>query len=260
MPARTTPGTAVLMSFTLAAALGVAGCATKPPASDKDATAEYEQTNDPLEPTNRVFYDVNDALDRYTLKPIAQGYVFITPQPVRTGIGHVLDNLGSPVLFANDVAQAKPRRAGTTFMRFLINSTAGVLGIFDVAKSVGYKAHDTDFGITMALWGVPEGPFLYLPFLGPSSVRGATGFAGDIALDPFTYVPRDHGLLTLNWARFGMSAINTRANLLTDVDKIKASALDPYASFRSLYRQHVAAQVEAARNDNRVTPPAWQGQ
>ncbi len=259
MPARKHPAAAVLMSA-MAAAVCLAGCATKPPASDRDATEEYEQTNDPLEPTNRVFYDVNDALDRYTLKPLAQGYVFVTPQPVRTGIGHVLDNLGSPVLFANDVAQAKPRRAGDTFMRFLINSTAGVLGIFDVAKSVGYKAHDTDFGVTLALWGVPEGPFLYLPFLGPNSVRGVAGFAGDMALDPFTYVPRDHGLLTLNWARFGLNAINTRANLLTDVDKIKASALDPYASFRSLYRQHVAGEVAAARSDNRATAPAWQGQ
>src|SRR5271165_2878704 len=107
-------------------ALALAGCATKPPASDAAAVEDYEQTNDPLEPTNRVFYDVDDAIDRYTLKPIAQGYVYITPEPVRTGVHNVLSNLGSPVLFANDVAQGRPRHAGDTFMRFLINSTAGV--------------------------------------------------------------------------------------------------------------------------------------
>ncbi|HTZ69693.1 MAG TPA: MlaA family lipoprotein [Acetobacteraceae bacterium] len=251
----TTTTKAVLLS--LACTAMVAGCAKVPPASDPDALAEYQQTNDPLEPTNRFFYSVNDAIDRYSLKPIAQAYVYVTPLPVRTGMHNFLSNLGSPVLFANDVGEARPRHAGTTFMRFMINSTVGVLGIFDVAKSVGYSAHDTDFGVTMGLWGVPSGPFLYLPIIGPSSPRGVTGFAMDQALDPFNYVPRGYGLLTFNWARFGMTAIDTRASLLTDVDKIKASALDPYATFRSLYRQHVHSQIEALRNDTQTTVPDW---
>ena len=238
--------------------LALAACATKPPASDADAVAEYEQTNDPLEPTNRVLYKVNDTLDRYALKPVAQSYVYVVPTPVRTGLHNVLANLSSPVLFTNDVAQGKPRRAGDTFMRFLINSTAGGLGIFDVAKSLGYKDHDTGFGVTLGLWGVPSGPYLYLPFLGPSSPRGAAGFALDTAVDPFTYVPHGYGLKTLNWARFGATAIDTRASLLGDLDKIQASALDPYASIRSLYRQHVQSQVDAAQAPDKITPPSWQ--
>jgi len=235
----------------------LAACADKPPASDPAAVADYEQTNDPLEPTNRVFYKVDDTLDTYALKPVAQAYVYVTPQPVRTGLHNVLANLGSPVLFVNDVSQAKPRRAGDTFMRFLINSTAGVGGIFDVAKSAGYAGHDTDANITLALWGVPDGPFLYLPVLGPSSPRAATGYGMDVAADPFTYVPHGYGLLTLNWARYGLGIIDTRANLLTDLDKVKASALDPYATFRSLYRQHVQSEVEATKADNRSTTPDW---
>jgi phospholipid-binding lipoprotein MlaA len=246
---------------TAALALALAGCASDKPAagSQDSADASYdEQVNDPYESTNRFFYEVNDKIDTYSLKPIAEAYVYITPSPVRTGIHNFLDNLSSPALFANDVAQAKPRRAGDTFMRFVINSTIGVVGVFDVAKAVGYKEHDTDFGITLALWGVPTGPFLYLPILGPSSPRGVAGYAANAALDPFTYVPRGYGLVTFNWARYGMGAIDTRSRLLGDLDKVKQNALDPYATFRSLYRQHVQSQVDAARNDNRTTPPNWQ--
>lgn len=248
------------MCLVLALPAVLAACADKPPASDPEAVADYEQTNDPLEPTNRVFYKVDDTLDTYALKPVAQAYVYVTPQPVRTGLHNVLANLGSPVLFVNDVSQAKPRRAGDTFMRFLINSTAGVGGIFDVAKSAGYPGHDTDGNITLALWGVPDGPFLYLPVLGPSSPRAATGYMMDVAADPFTYVPHGYGLKTMNWARYGLGVVDERANLLTDLDKVKSGALDPYATFRSLYRQHVQSEVEATKADNRSTTPDWYAQ
>ena len=244
----------------LGAALLLAGCAGKSApttAADAGDAADEDQVNDPYENTNRFFYKVNDTIDTYSLKPIAQGYVYVTPQPVRTGIHNFLANISSPVLFTNDVAQANPKRAGDTFMRFMINSTAGVLGVFDVAKLAGYRAHDTDFGVTLGLWGVPEGPFLYLPFLGPNSPRGVTGYAVDAAIDPFTYVPHGYGLRTFNWARYGMGIIDTRAGLLTDLDKVKANALDPYATIRSLYRQHVQSQINEARDDKRLTPPDW---
>ncbi len=238
------------------AAFALAACATKPPASDVEATQDYQQTNDPLEPTNRFFYRVSDTLDRYTLKPVAQAYVYVFPNPVRTGVHNVLANLSSPVLFADDVSQANPRRAGDTFMRFLINSTAGGLGIFDVATGWGYPAHDTNFGITLALWGVPSGPYLFLPLLGPSSTRAATGFGVDIALDPFTYVPRGYGLLTLNWARFGVGAVDARSRHLGDLETVKAGALDPYATIRSLYRQNLESEIAAARQDRRGSEAA----
>jgi len=245
--------------FALATLLGLTACATKPPASDPDALADYEQTNDPLEPTNRFFYKVDNTLDTYALKPVAQGYVYITPLPVRTGVHNLLTNLSSPVLFANDVGEAKPRRAGDTFMRFLINSTVGVVGIFDVAKGLGYPGHDADGNVTLALWGVPSGPFLYLPVLGPSSPRGVAGYGADVAVDPFTWVPRGYGLETLNWSRYGLGVIDTRAELLPDLDKVKNSALDPYATFRSLYRQHLQSEIDAARSDDRSTTPDWYG-
>ncbi|MBV9656188.1 MAG: VacJ family lipoprotein [Acetobacteraceae bacterium] len=235
----------------------LAGCATPPPADDPEAVAEFNETNDPLEPTNRVFYKVNEAIDTYALKPAAQAYRFVTPQSVRDGIHNVLVNLTTPVLLTNDIAQGKPRRAGDTTMRFLINTTVGVAGIFDVASDWGYPAHDTDFGVTLALWGVPAGPFLFLPVLGPSDPRDAVGFGVNIAMDPFTWVGQGEIVTALNWSRFVVSALDARERVLDTVDQIKKTALDPYATFRSLYRQHREAQIEETRNDNRTTIPVW---
>lgn len=243
----------------LAAVLVLSACATKPPASDPDALAEYEQTNDPLEPTNRVFFAINNGIDTVILKPAAQAYRYVVPKPIRSGVHNVLTNLGTPVQLTNDMLEGKPRRAGDTTMRFVINTTAGVLGIFDFATGWGYPNHDADFGLTLASWGVPQGPFLFLPVLGPSDPRDAAGYGVDIALDPFTWVgsPHDTGLKVFNWTRYGLNAIDQRERALDAIDQIKKTALDPYATFRSLYRQHRQSQVEALRSDHRATVPDW---
>jgi phospholipid-binding lipoprotein MlaA len=248
-----------LLVFLAMIVVGLGGCATRPPADDPDAVADYVQTNDPLEPTNRVFYAVNNGLDTVILRPAAQAYRYVVPGRVREGVHNVLANIGSPVQLANDMLEGKPRRAGDTSMRFVINTTAGLLGIFDVAKGWGYPAHDADFGMTMASWGVPEGPFLFLPVLGPTDPRDAAGFGVDIALDPFTWVggPHNTGLTVFNWTRYGLNAVDSRERVLDPVDQIKKTALDPYATFRSLYRQHRHAQIETLRNDNRATVPVW---
>ena len=254
MQALRTPG------LMLAAVIGImtlAGCATPPPANDPDAVADFNQTNDPLEPTNRVFYAINNGIDAVILRPLAVGYTYAVPQVVRTGVHNALNNLGSPVLLANDIFQTKPHRAGDTLMRFVINSTVGVAGFFDVASDWGYPYHDNDFGITMALWGVPEGPFLYLPILGPSDPRDATGFGADIALDPLTWIGQGSTVADLGYVRYGLTAVDTRAGLLNVLDNVKATALDPYATFRSLYRQHRQSVIDQVRNDNTATPPDW---
>jgi len=251
-------GTTRFLIFLVLAVCGLAGCTTKPPASDPDALAEYEQTNDPLEPANRVFYAINNGLDTVLLRPAALAYRYAVPEPVRNGLHNMLANLGSPVQFANDVLEGKPRRAGDTTMRFLINTTVGLGGIFDVAKKIGYPDHDADFGMTMALWGVPDGPFLFLPVLGPTGPRDATGFGVDIALDPFTWLgtgPNHPGWTAFKWSRYGLNAIDTRERVLDSVDSIKKTALDPYATFRSLYRQHRRGQIEELRNAGHATAP-----
>jgi phospholipid-binding lipoprotein MlaA len=238
-------------------ATSLAGCATPP--KEPDELAYFKQTNDPLEPTNRVFYAINNGIDTVILRPAAQAYRYVVPTPVRDGVHNLLTNVGAPVQLTNDMLEGKPRRAGDTFMRFLINTTAGVLGVFDVATKWGYPNHDSDFGLTLALWGVPQGPFLYLPVLGPSDPRDASGFGVDVAFDPFTWIgwPHDTGLTAFKWSRYGLNAVDTRERLLDPIDQIKKTALDPYATFRSLYRQHRQAQIEQLRNDNRATVPDW---
>jgi phospholipid-binding lipoprotein MlaA len=235
--------------------LALAGCATPP--TDPDELADFKQTNDPLEPTNRVFYSINNGIDTAVLKPASQAYVFIVPEPVRNGIHNILGNLGTPVQLSNDMLEGKPRRAGDTTMRFLINTTVGVLGFFDVAKGWGYPDHDADFGMTMAEWGAGPGPYLYLPILGPSDPRDFAGFGVDVAADPFTWIGQGAAVQGLNASKWLLHALDARSRLGGDIDNIKKTALDPYATFRSLYRQHRQSQIEEMENDNRATVPVW---
>lgn len=245
----------LVITVVLAGCLG--GCAKPPPANDPDAVADFKETNDPLEPTNRVMYKFNNGIDTVIMRPAARAYRFLVPSPVRNGIHNVLSNLGTPVEFSNDVLEGKPRRAGDTTMRFLINSTAGVLGIFDFAKNWGYPDHDADFGMTLALWGVPEGPFLFLPVFGPSNPRDGIGLGVNAAMDPFNWIGQGAAVRALDWTRFAVNAIDERERHLDDIDSVKRTALDPYATFRSLYRQHRHAQIDDARNDTRATIPVW---
>ena len=248
---------ALLAAALLAPALlAMAGCAPRPPAGDAEALAEFGQTNDPYEPANRFFYRIDDGLDTYVLRPVAVAYRAVVPGAVRRPVHNLLENMINPVRFANDVIQAKPRRAGDTMMRFVINSTAGVGGLFDIASGLGYKQHSNDFGETLALWGVGEGPFLFLPVLGPSNPRDATGYGVDIALDPLTYASFG-GIKTLEFSRYGLRTVDERERLIDVIDNIKRTALDPYATFRSLYRQNRQSEIDAARADNRATVPAW---
>ncbi len=236
------------------ALISIGACATPPPASDPDAVADFKEANDPLEPTNRVFYAINDGIDVVVLRPLALVYRYAVPQIVRAHTHNVLTNLGEPVAVGDDILAGKPRRAGDSLMRFLVNSTVGVAGVFDVATGWGWPDHDTDAGITFALWGIPSGPFLYLPILGPTNPRDAVGFGVDRVMDPGTWIggepARDVG-----YGRLGLGALDQRERLLDDLDRIKAEALDPYATIRSLARQHRQSEIDDARNDTRATPP-----
>jgi phospholipid-binding lipoprotein MlaA len=246
-----------LLAAAVVLATMLAACANKPPADDSDAVAEYNQTNDPLEPTNRVFYAINDGLDTVILRPLAVAYKYVLPETVRSHTHNVLTNVSMPLSLFNDMLQARPRRAGDSLMRLVVNSTAGVGGIFDVATGWGWPDHDSDAGMTLAIWGLPGGAYLFLPVLGPSSPRDATGFAADVVMDPFTWVGQGVVVSTLGWTRYSLAAIDTRAGLLGDLDKIKAQALDPYATIRSLYQQHRQSQIDDARSDDRATVPVW---
>jgi len=241
----------------MVATASLSGCASPPDASDPDAVADYNATNDPLEPTNRVIYEINDGLDVVILRPLALVYRNVVPQQARQGVRNVLDNLASPVVLANDMMQGKPKRAGDTFMRLVINSTLGAAGLFDVATGLGYPRHSADFGMTLAVWGAGEGPYLFLPVFGASNPRDAVGRAGDIAMDPFAWIGQGSTVDALGYSRTGLNVVDTRSRFLDDLDRMKAQALDPYATLRSLYRQNRRATIKEVIADDRGTADAY---
>jgi len=234
----------------------LAGCATAPNPADPDAVADFKATNDPLEPANRVIYEINDGIDVVILRPLALAWRAVLPDPVRQGVRNVLDNLASPVVLANDMMQGKPKRAGDTLMRLVINSTIGVAGLFDVATGLGYPDHAADFGMTLGVWGSDEGPFLMLPLFGPSNPRDAIGRGVDMALDPFMWIGRGATVDALGYTRTGTNAVDTRSRFIDEIDRLKAQALDPYATLRSLSRQSRKAAVDEAIADDRGTAGA----
>ena len=222
-------------------AIPLAGCAGGP------TTTSANGVNDPYEPVNRFLYKVNNAIDAVVLRPASLAYVNAVPAPARTGVHNALENLNAPIIFANDVLQGSAGRSGNTALRFVVNSTLGVGGIFDVASTWGYKFQDTDFGVTLALWGVPPGPFLFLPILGPTDPRDAVGYGVDGAADPFNYFGKGDTVTALIYARYGMTAIDKYSNAMDQLAAVRKTALDPYATLRSLYMQNRASIIAATR-------------
>lgn len=205
-----------------------------------------EDQNDPFEGSNRFFFDVNQVLDDLLLRPVAVVYRAVLPDFAREGVRNFLNNLNSPVIFANDLLQGEGDRAGTTLVRFGINSTIGLAGLFDVAKELDHPYHDEDFGQTLAVWGVSDGPYFYFPVMGPSSARDFTGFVVDRGFDPLTYVNwGDDDLEYVPIARTVLNVIDLRSRNIETLDDIERSSVDYYASIRSLYRQ---SRADAIRN------------
>jgi phospholipid-binding lipoprotein MlaA len=202
--------------------------------SESDDFGPEPGDNDPLEVPNRMFFAFNEALDFMIIRPVAVTYRFVVPSGVRNSVRNFLRNLRTPVTLANDLLQGDLERAENTFARFFINSTIGLLGLFDIAADSGYPYHDEDFGQTLGTYGAGEGFYLVLPVLGPSSLRDGTGRIVDIFLDPLTYLaPQEVGL-----GRAVATGIDFRSRNIDELDALKADSLDFYARIRSLYRQN----------------------
>ena len=207
------------------------GCATR----DTGAAEVW----DPLETPNRFIFSINRVVDIIALRPLAVMYRDLTPERAQTGVRNLLDNLGEPVTAINEIFQGEPNRAATTMARFLVNSTIGVAGLFDVATSFGLERTKEDFGKTIGLWaGVePEngGFYLMLPGIGPSNARDGTGLMMDYLVDPFRILTFN---LAVDWdyyqfARYGMNAVDYRSRTIFALDDLEKNSLDYYAALRS---------------------------
>ena len=208
----------------VAVLLITAGCATAPGRTHDE---------DPWKGFNRGVYKFNDVLDRAALKPVAKGYRKITPRWFRAGVGNFFSNLTYPATVVNQFLQGKPGTGARDAGRFLVNTTIGIGGLFDVATKMGLQANDEDFGQTLAVWGVGSGPYLMLPFLGPSSLRDAPSRAFDYFLGPLEYVEIPW---EAEWGLRGLDLVHSRSELLP-LDATLQKAYDPYAFIRDAWVQ-----------------------
>ncbi len=217
------------------------------------ATPGDPTPGDPWENFNRDLFAVHESVDQAVVEPVARGYRAITPGPVRSGVRNVLRNLRGPVIFVNDVLQGEVGRAGVTAARFALNTTIGIGGVFDPAERAGLERHDEDFGQTLAVWGVDSGPYVFVPLMGPTTVRDAFGRVVDTAFDPLTWTGGDDAA-TFRAVRTGMTALSTREQLLDPVADVRAASVDPYASFRSSYGLLRESAIQNGRSDVQDLP------
>lgn len=204
----------------------VSACASTQSANDSDVTP------DPLEPPNRVFFNVNETLDKHLLKPVAETYVTVTPEPVRKGITNFFDNLSYLNVVLNLLLQGKFKEAISGSMRFVYNTTLGLGGLIDVSTGLEVPVYDEDFGQTLAVWGVDQGSYLYVPLRGPNTVRNVPDFFTSWVTNPLTYVTS-----AVLFPLSAINAINSRANLLDETSIRDEAAVDPYTFTREAYLQ-----------------------
>lgn len=261
-PATTEPATtasdtaaAPVASTDAAAASTDTGATT---ASDEDFAAIYGEDPsagteggdrfaalDPWEPMNRRVHAFNSAIDQGFMRPLARGYVKVVPAPVRTGVSNFFDNLSAPLAFGNLLLQGRPRESLETLGRFVVNTVAGIGGIFDPAtKALKMHRHGADFGRTLARWGWRESRYLELPFLGPRTLRDAVGAVGDTSMAPMTHVEHDRTRLSLE----ALWLIDVRSGLLS-LDELREAAPDEYVLTRDAWLARRRYLVEADRSE-----------
>ena len=197
------------------------------------ATVKSPDERDPWESFNRSMYEFNDTFDRAIARPVAQAYKDYMPGFVRNGVTNVFSNLDDVIVVINDILQFKFEQAAMDFARLIVNSIVGIFGLFDVATHFGLPKHNEDFGQTLAAWGVGDGPYLVLPFLGPKNVRDTVGMVADWQIDPVLQVSDDEA----RWGLTLLRAIDTRTDLLEATNTMEKSGLDPYVFMRDAYFQ-----------------------
>jgi phospholipid-binding lipoprotein MlaA len=218
-------------------------------AGDELGNEPVQKVNDPFERLNHTTFKMNDTFTVHAIKPLAHGYEVVVPQGVRNSLSNFFDNLDFPIRFGNDVLQGRFVRSGQEVGKFVINSTAGIGGLFRVSDHVASLADvpAEDFGLTLARWGFPPGPYLVVPLLGPSSIRDITGFAGDFCMNPLNWylIFSTNGLIS-NVVGYSITAsrfvVRAPASVRT-YEEMKEAAVDPYTAVRQAYLSHREAQL-----------------
>jgi len=222
----------------LALLMLMAGCGTTGTTEETPQQEVVRAASDPWEPMNRGMYAVNDTLDRLTLRWIAKGYKAVIPSFARRGVTNFSRNLMTPRSSVNNFLQGKPGPGFSDLGRFIINTTLGIGGLIDVATAQGMATHDETFGQTLAVWGLPEGPYLFIPILGPRTLLDAVALPVDILSDPLIHYDNS----SVRDRIYGLRAIDIRARLLT-AETLLEDSTDPYLTLRESYLQNRRFQV-----------------
>jgi phospholipid-binding lipoprotein MlaA len=246
----------VFLDLLVLSALILPGCASRSDIEQQAATYE-EDFNDPFEDTNRKIFEFNQVVDRNVLVPAAKAYRTALPDPVRDSVRDFLNNLREPLVFVNDTLQGQFGRAGTTVARFVINSTIGIGGVVDVAGRWGIPYHEEDLGLTLGAWGIPEGPYIVVPVLGPSTPRDLGGQVAEGFGDPWNRLAGDNNLIWVPFLRGAVAGIDQRSRYIETLADIERTSLDYYATIRSLYRQRRAALIRHEQEENLPPKPGF---
>ena len=222
----------------VAIAASVTGCAAT-------GTETSEEVYDPFESVNRVIFDVNQQVDRFVIRPIAVAYRDVIPETFRDRVTDFLRNAQTPLIFVNQVLQGDWEGAGNAASRFFVNSTIGLGGLIDIANynDQGIPFESEDFGQTLAVWGVDEGPYLVVPLIGPSNLRDGVGFLVETLADPIGIVMTEFDITQFNYARLGFTIVDVRSRTVDATDELEASSVDYYAAIRSIYNRTREAAI-----------------
>ena len=210
---------------------------------------------DPYEDTNRSIHSFNVGVDKVFFRPASKGYVALVPAPMVTSFSYFADNLSEPGNMINAILQGNPKRAGTAFARFLLNSTIGFAGLSDPATEFGVAADHADFGETLYVWGTPEGAYVELPFFGPSNERDATGLVVDFFTNPLTFAPT-RPIENVGFYANALERLSARGRYSDTIDSILYESEDSYAVARVIYLQNRRFELEGNSGDNYVDPYA----
>jgi phospholipid-binding lipoprotein MlaA len=201
-----------------------------------------DEVKDPIESFNREIFAFNEFFLDNILSPLTKVYQ-VLPDPMEQAIGNVLHNIKSPIILLHDLLQGEWSRASITSRRILMNTTLGLGGLIDLADHAGMPRHKEDLGQTLAVWGVPEGPYLVIPFLGPSNPRDIIGKLLDSYIDPISNWANNTDREEINYTRLGLTAVDEYGSVRKELKEIKKTSIDYYASIRSLYRQKRASEI-----------------
>ncbi len=239
----------ILASFNL---FGAASDQVSTDPDDFQTTQVEDEVYDPLEPINRAIFSFNNVADRIVLEPIAKGYKKL-PSPIQSGISNFLSNLRTPLVVVNQILQGQGGNAFESSGRFLVNSTVGVFGLFDVADKFGLEEKEEDFGQTLATWGVGDGFYVVLPLFGPSNLRDTSGMILTMVTDPMNAYFVSEGEAWIVPMRTAVNAVDQRSKIIDEVNALRDNSVDYYAAVKSSYYQNRNAAINNI-DDSELTP------